>query len=89
MRKEYGSGLDKRHHFVLPPLCRIGPGFRASELVDLTLRHTLHAVLVSERGPSDRPPVQDVCEICSSISASLLRCGNWRFPSANRTIPAS
>ncbi|MDA9401038.1 hypothetical protein ACM42_03075 [Bradyrhizobium sp. CCBAU 25338] len=50
MGKEYDSGLDESHHFVLVPLGRIGPCFRASEFVDLALWHILNAVLVSAPG---------------------------------------
>lgn len=70
MRKEYDSGLDESHHFVLVPLGRIGPCFRASELVDLALWHILNAVLVSAPGLWIGRWVQGVCEICPSRSAA-------------------
>jgi hypothetical protein len=68
MRKKYDSSLDKRHHFVLAPLGWIGPCFRAGELVGLTLRHVLDAVLIDSGGHWFGRWVQAVCEIRPSGS---------------------
>lgn len=72
MRKKYCSSLNKGHHFVLSPLGRIGPCFCAGELVGLSFRHVLDAVLMR---PLARPLGPRLCEICSSgrIASKLVR----------------